>query len=124
MGRAIFFSLAIIIVSFVPVFLLEVQEGRMFRPLAFTKMFNAGLIAVTAAGFAIQWWSDSPLWLDALVLALIIPFALVGFCNGRHASRAARRYERGLCPACGNCLAGNASGVCPECGMHVFGASP
>ena len=35
----IFFSLAIIIVSFVPVFLLEAQEGRMFRPLAFTKTF-------------------------------------------------------------------------------------
>ena len=38
-GRPIFFSLAIIIVSFVPVFLLEAQEGRMFRPLAFTKTF-------------------------------------------------------------------------------------
>src|SRR6266850_2372624 len=39
-GRAIFFSLTIIIVSFVPVFLLEAQEGRMFRPLAFTKTFE------------------------------------------------------------------------------------
>jgi Cu(I)/Ag(I) efflux system membrane protein CusA/SilA len=38
-GRAIFFSLVIIIVSFVPVFLLEAQEGRMFRPLAFSKTF-------------------------------------------------------------------------------------
>ena len=38
-GRAIFFSLAIIILSFVPVFLLEAQEGRMFRPLAYTKTF-------------------------------------------------------------------------------------
>ncbi|HJN43919.1 MAG: CusA/CzcA family heavy metal efflux RND transporter [Vicinamibacterales bacterium] len=38
-GRPIFFSLAIIIISFVPVFLLEAQEGRMFRPLAFTKTF-------------------------------------------------------------------------------------
>jgi Cu(I)/Ag(I) efflux system membrane protein CusA/SilA len=39
-GRAIFFSLAIIVVlSFLPVFLLEAQEGRMFRPLAFTKTF-------------------------------------------------------------------------------------
>ena len=38
-GRPIFFSLAIIIVSFMPVFLLEAQEGRMFRPLAFTKTF-------------------------------------------------------------------------------------
>ena len=49
-GRAIFFSLAIIIVSFVPVFLLEAQEGRMFRPLAFTKtaaMVGASLLSIT-----------------------------------------------------------------------------
>jgi len=49
-GRAIFFSLAIIIVSFVPVFLLEAQEGRMFRPLAFTKtsaMMFASLLSIT-----------------------------------------------------------------------------
>ncbi len=36
-GPALFFSLLIIVVSFVPVFLLEAQEGRMFRPLAWTK---------------------------------------------------------------------------------------
>src|SRR5204863_9764475 len=49
-GRAIFFSLTIIIVSFVPVFLLEAQEGRMFRPLAFTKtsaMALASLLSIT-----------------------------------------------------------------------------
>ena len=49
-GRAIFFSLAIIVVSFVPVFLLEAQEGRMFRPLAFTKTFAmvaAALFSIT-----------------------------------------------------------------------------
>jgi len=49
-GRPIFFSLAIIIVSFVPVFLLEAQEGRMFRPLAFTKTFAmvfASLLSIT-----------------------------------------------------------------------------
>jgi Cu(I)/Ag(I) efflux system membrane protein CusA/SilA len=45
-GRAIFFSLAIIIVSFVPVFLLEAQEGRMFRPLAFTKTFAMAAASV------------------------------------------------------------------------------
>ena len=33
-GPALFFSLLIIVVSFLPVFLLEAQEGRMFRPLA------------------------------------------------------------------------------------------
>ena len=49
-GRPIFFSLAIIIVSFIPVFLLEAQEGRMFRPLAFTKtsaMVAAALLSIT-----------------------------------------------------------------------------
>ena len=36
-GPAFFYSLIIIVVSFLPVFLLEAQEGRMFRPLAWTK---------------------------------------------------------------------------------------
>ncbi|MGC2184982.1 MAG: CusA/CzcA family heavy metal efflux RND transporter, partial [Terriglobales bacterium] len=36
-GPALFYSLSIILVSFLPVFLLEAQEGRMFRPLAWTK---------------------------------------------------------------------------------------
>ncbi len=46
----IFFSLAIIVISFVPVFLLEAQEGRMFRPLAFTKTFAmvaASILSIT-----------------------------------------------------------------------------
>jgi Cu(I)/Ag(I) efflux system membrane protein CusA/SilA len=49
-GRAIFFSLAIIILSFVPVFLLEGQEGKLFHPLAFTKTFammGSAVIAIT-----------------------------------------------------------------------------
>jgi Cu(I)/Ag(I) efflux system membrane protein CusA/SilA len=36
-GPALFYSLIIVVVSFLPVFLLEAQEGRMFRPLAWTK---------------------------------------------------------------------------------------
>ncbi|CAH2030402.1 copper/silver export system RND permease [Trichlorobacter ammonificans] len=47
-GRAIFFSLAIIVLSFVPVFLLEGQEGKMFHPLAFTKTFSMVASAVIA----------------------------------------------------------------------------
>jgi len=47
-GRALFFSLAIIIVSFMPVFLLEAQEGRMFRPLAWTKTFAMGFATILA----------------------------------------------------------------------------
>src|SRR6266849_5285255 len=47
-GPAIFFSLVIIVVSFLPVFLLEDQEGRMFRPLAWTKTLAVGFSSVLA----------------------------------------------------------------------------
>src|SRR5438552_4086207 len=39
-GRALFFALLVITVSFVPVFSLTAQEGRLFKPLAFTKTFS------------------------------------------------------------------------------------
>ena len=69
-GRAIFFSLAIIIISFVPVFLLEAQEGRMFRPLAFTKTF--------AMIFA------------ALLSITLVPVLMAIFIRGRHLRPEAR----------------------------------
>lgn len=50
-GRPMFFSMAIIILAFVPVFLLSGQEGKLFHPLAYTKTFaliGAVLLAVTA----------------------------------------------------------------------------
>ncbi|WP_018077648.1 efflux RND transporter permease subunit [Thiobacillus denitrificans] len=49
-GPALFFSLLIITVSFLPVFTLEAQEGRLFAPLAYTKTFamaGAALLSVT-----------------------------------------------------------------------------
>lgn len=49
-GRPLFFSLLVITVSFVPVFSLTAQEGRLFKPLAFTKtfaMFFASVLGVT-----------------------------------------------------------------------------
>jgi copper/silver efflux system protein len=49
-GPALFYSLIIIVVSFLPVFLLEAQEGRMFRPLAWTKtlaLMFASLLSIT-----------------------------------------------------------------------------
>lgn len=47
-GPALFFSLLIITVSFVPVFTLEAQEGRMFAPLAFTKTYAMAAAAALA----------------------------------------------------------------------------
>ena len=60
-GPSLFFSLLIITVSFLPVFTLEEQEGRLFKPLAFTKTY-----AMAAA---------------ALLTVTLVP-VLVGFCVG------------------------------------------
>ena len=62
-GRPLFFSLLIITVSFLPIFTLEAQEGRLFRPLAFTKTF--------AMGFA------------ALMSVLVVPYLMVLFIRGK-----------------------------------------
>ena len=51
-GKPLFFSLLIITVSFLPIFTLEAQEGRLFKPLAFTKtfaMFFAAFLSITLA---------------------------------------------------------------------------
>src|SRR5256712_40780 len=58
-GRPLFFSLLVITVSFIPVFSLEAQEGRLFRPLAFTKtfsMFFASLLGVTLVPVLMLLW--------------------------------------------------------------------
>ncbi|MFQ5604389.1 MAG: efflux RND transporter permease subunit [bacterium] len=51
-GKPIFYSLLIITVSFLPIFTLEAQEGRLFKPLAYTKTFSmlfAAILAITLA---------------------------------------------------------------------------
>jgi Cu(I)/Ag(I) efflux system membrane protein CusA/SilA len=51
-GPTLFYSLLVITVSFIPVFTLQAQEGRMFKPLAFTKTYSmaaAALLSVTLA---------------------------------------------------------------------------
>ena len=57
-GKPLFFSLLIITISFLPVFTLEAQEGRLFKPLAFTKtaaMFFAALVSITVAPLLMVW---------------------------------------------------------------------
>ncbi len=57
-GPALFFSLLIITLSFVPVFTLQAQEGRLFAPLAFTKTYTmaaAALLSVTLVPVLMGW---------------------------------------------------------------------
>ncbi|MGE5176770.1 MAG: efflux RND transporter permease subunit [Hyphomicrobiales bacterium] len=58
-GRPVFFALMVITISFLPIFTLEATEGRLFRPLAFTKtysMFFAALLAVTLTPALAAWF--------------------------------------------------------------------
>jgi Cu(I)/Ag(I) efflux system membrane protein CusA/SilA len=75
-GPALFFSLLVITVSFLPVFTLEAQEGRMFRPLALTKTFSmagAALLSIT-----------------------LVPVLMLLFIRGRIPSESANPIVRGL----------------------------
>ncbi|WP_447978010.1 efflux RND transporter permease subunit [Candidatus Nitrospira bockiana] len=57
-GKPLFFSLLIITVSFLPVFSLEAQEGRLFKPLAWTKtasMFFAAAVSITVVPLLMVW---------------------------------------------------------------------
>ncbi len=57
-GRPLFFSLLVITVSFIPVFSLAAQEGRLFKPLAFTKtfaMFFSAMLGITVVPVLMVW---------------------------------------------------------------------
>ncbi|HVC47809.1 MAG TPA: CusA/CzcA family heavy metal efflux RND transporter [Terracidiphilus sp.] len=73
-GPALFYSLIIIVVSFLPVFLLEAQEGRMFRPLAWTKT-----LAVVFSSL-----------LSITLVPALMPFCLRGKLRSQSANPAAR----------------------------------
>ncbi|HEY6095121.1 MAG TPA: CusA/CzcA family heavy metal efflux RND transporter [Gallionellaceae bacterium] len=78
-GPALFFSLLIITVSFLPVFTLEAQEGRMFAPLAYTKTF-----AMAAA---------------ALLSVTLVPVLMVLFIRGHIRPEADNPLNRGMIAA-------------------------
>lgn len=75
-GPALFFSLLIITVSFVPVFMLEAQEGRLFAPLAYTKTFAMA----AAAGLSVT----------------LIPVLMVAFIRGKIVDETANPLNRVL----------------------------
>ena len=78
-GPALFFSLLIITLSFIPVFTLEAQEGRMFSPLAFTKTYSMA----AAAGLAVT----------------LIPVLMGYLIRGRIPNENANPLNRGLIAA-------------------------
>ncbi len=58
-GPSLFFSLLVITVSFLPVFTLEAQEGRLFKPLAFTKTYSmaaGAILAITLVPVLVGYW--------------------------------------------------------------------
>jgi Cu(I)/Ag(I) efflux system membrane protein CusA/SilA len=73
-GPAIFFSLLVILVSFLPVFLLEAQEGRMFRPLAWTKTLSVAFSSILAI--------------------TLVPVLMVIFIRGRLRPESANPFSR------------------------------
>ncbi|QEL22244.1 efflux RND transporter permease subunit [Bosea sp. F3-2] len=75
-GPALFFSLLVITVSFLPIFTLEAEEGRLFGPLAFTKTF-----AMAAA---------------ALLSVTLVPALMVIFVKGRIIPESRNPINRGL----------------------------
>jgi len=90
-GPSLFFSLLIITVSFLPVFALEGESGRLFKPLAFTKTFamgSAAILAVTIIPVLMTYFltervvpKDKPAWLRWSVYALVVlaPAAALAF---------------------------------------------
>ena len=75
-GPALFFSLLVITLSFLPVFTLEAQEGRLFRPLAFTKTYSMA----AAAGLSVT----------------LIPVLMIMFIKGRIRPEAENPLSRAL----------------------------
>ncbi len=69
-GPALFFSLLIIVLSFIPVFTLEAQEGRLFAPLAFTKTYAMA----AAAGLAVT------------LIPVLMGYLIRGRIPGEHAN--------------------------------------
>ncbi len=103
-GRPSFFSLLVIAVSFMPVFTLEAQEGRLFRPLAFTKNFSMAIAAVLAITLdpamrllftRLKDFSFRPRWLARAANAV-----LVGKIHKEERHPVSRRLFKAYMPAC------------------------
>jgi Cu(I)/Ag(I) efflux system membrane protein CusA/SilA len=80
-GPSVFFSLLVIAVAFMPIFALEDQEGRLFKPLAYTKNLTMAIAAILAVTldpavrmlFArMDWFSFRPKWLAWIANQIVV----------------------------------------------------
>ncbi|WMI89434.1 efflux RND transporter permease subunit [Escherichia coli] len=128
-GPALFISLLIITLSFIPIFTLEGQEGRLFGPLAFTKtyaMAGAALLAIVVIPILMGYWirgkippeSSNPLnrflirvyhplllkvlhWpKTTLLVAALSILTVIWPLTGRWAVNFCRRSTRAICCIC------------------------
>jgi Cu(I)/Ag(I) efflux system membrane protein CusA/SilA len=124
-GPALFFSLLIITVSFMPIFTLESQEGRLFRPLAFTKTFSMAAAAVLSVTLV-------PALMVIFVRGKIIPeqknfinrfliwiYRPISIAPSSRACCAPRRSSSCLHSACSRSRSGRPASwgpsLCPDC---------
>ncbi len=107
-GPALFFSLLVITVSFLPIFALEAQEGRLFKPLAYTKTF-----AMAAA---------------ALLSVTLVPALMVLFIKGKITPEAKNPVSRVLIaiyrPVIRKALEARKTVLAAATGLLVFSAFP
>jgi Cu(I)/Ag(I) efflux system membrane protein CusA/SilA len=80
-GRPSFFSLLVIALSFMPIFALEAQEGKLFKPLAFTKNFSMAIAALLAITLdpalrlmftKLERYDFKPRWLATVTNAVLV----------------------------------------------------
>jgi Cu(I)/Ag(I) efflux system membrane protein CusA/SilA len=89
-GPALFFSLLIITLSFIPVFTLQAQEGRLFGPLAFTKTYAMA----AAAGLSVT------------LIPVLMGYWIRGRIPDEQRNPITRAADRGVPPALDGCCAG------------------
>ena len=85
-GRPVFFSMAIILLAFIPVFALTGQEGKLFHPLAFTKTFAvlaATLAAVTSSPCSAACCSAGSCIVKRTIRSCAVSSGSIGRCCSR-----------------------------------------
>src|SRR3546814_10547613 len=92
-GPALFFSLLIITLSFIPVFTLEAQEGRLFAPLAFTKTYAMGAAAILSVTLVpiLMGWLRSEEHTSELQSLMRISYAV--FCLKKKTNKNPTKYQ-------------------------------